>query len=355
MTDLRVMTYNMLHAPGDRLAPLVDVVRSVAPDVLACQEVNTFDGMMELAHALDMLPVWGIANSPEDYRDGQPVFEHLVIFTRLAPRRVHVHQGDRRAMFRPVLEVVLRLPDGPEVRVFTVHLRARVDPTERFLKFRELGSLLGVLSDADGPVIAMGDFNALAPDEANGSERPASVAELPDDHVAGIRGGVIGAILDAGFVDTYRLMHPYEGQQESTLLARAGWRVDYIFVNSLLEPYVSSSYILDNEAVRKASDHQPVVTDLAVSLTGNLRALGDGERKPQLEGFQVLPGTGETAMPRARQPSSPIQPLSRIGLRRAGHGLPGGGFVRTAPLVAPLCWPADSFQQCAKYTGGRGQ
>ena len=82
--------------------------------------------------------------------------------------------------------------------------------------------------------------------------------------MAGIRGGVIGAVLDAGFVDTYRLIHPYGGQQESTLLARAGWRVDYIFVNSLLEPYVSSSYIVDNEAVRKASDHRPVVTDLAV-------------------------------------------------------------------------------------------
>ena len=51
MTTLRLMTYNMLHAPGDRLAPLVEVVQSVAPDILACQEVNTFDGMMELAHA----------------------------------------------------------------------------------------------------------------------------------------------------------------------------------------------------------------------------------------------------------------------------------------------------------------
>ena len=296
MTNLRVMTYNMLHAPGDRLAPLVEVVKSVAPDVLACQEVNTFDGMMELAQALDMLPAWGIANSPEDYRDGQAVFEHLVIFTRLAPRRVHVHRGDRRAMFRPVLEVALRLPDGPEVHVFTVHLRARVDPTERFLKFRELGSLLGVLSDAEGPVIAMGDFNALAPDEFNGSERPTSSAGLPEDHVAGVRGGVIGAILEAGFVDSYRLMHPYEGQQESTLLARAGWRVDHIFVNSLLQPYVSSSYILDNEVVRKASDHRPVVTDLAFSPPHELSALGDGARKSELEGYPVLPtGTGPSS------------------------------------------------------------
>jgi hypothetical protein len=72
MTTLRAMTYNMLHAPGDRLAPLVEVVKGVGPDILACQEVNTFDGMMELSQELGMLPVWGIANSPEDYRDGDP-------------------------------------------------------------------------------------------------------------------------------------------------------------------------------------------------------------------------------------------------------------------------------------------
>jgi exonuclease III len=63
-------------------------------------------------------------------------------------------------------------------------------------------------------------------------------------------------------VDTYRLQHPYDGQAESTLLAGAGRRVDYIFVTSGLERFVSSSYILDNEAVLKASDHRPVVTEL---------------------------------------------------------------------------------------------
>ena len=38
MTRLRLMTYNMLHAPGDRLAPLVDVVKAVALDVLAVRK-----------------------------------------------------------------------------------------------------------------------------------------------------------------------------------------------------------------------------------------------------------------------------------------------------------------------------
>ncbi len=48
----------------------------------------------------------------------------------------------------------------------------------------------------------------------------------------------------------------------------------------------------------KASDHRPVVTDLAVALTDDLGALGDGERKPQLEGSQVLPsGVGLSSGP----------------------------------------------------------
>lgn len=262
MTKLRVMMYNMLHAPGDRLGPLAEVVKGVGPDVLACQEVNTFDGMMDLARELDMLPIWGTANSPEDYRDGQPVFEHLVVFTRLAPRRVQVHPGDRRAMFRPVLEVVLQPPGAPALHVFTVHLRARTDTNERFLKYRELGSLLSILADADGPIIAMGDFNAVAPGEGDGSSQGRPGTDQPEDHVSAVRGGVVDAIMGSGFVDSYRLMHPNDGQDESTLLARPGWRVDYIFVNSALERSVSSSYILDNEVALKASDHRPVVTEL---------------------------------------------------------------------------------------------
>jgi endonuclease/exonuclease/phosphatase family metal-dependent hydrolase len=263
MTSLRVMTYNMLHAPGDRLASLVSVVKSVGPDILACQEVNTFDGMMALSRELDMLPIWGVANSAEDNRGGEPVFEHLVILTRLAPRTVRVHRGDERAMFRPVLEVRLQLPGAPDITIFTVHLRALIDPHERFLKFRELGALLAILNEAEGPVIAMGDFNALAPAEVALSGDGPWRTDPPEDHVAAVRGSVIGAILDAGWADSYRMVHPYNGKDESTLVGRAGRRLDHIFVSSSLRQFVSDSYILDNENVQVASDHRPVVTEFS--------------------------------------------------------------------------------------------
>ncbi len=290
MTTLRVMTYNMLHAPGDRLAPLVDVVKGVSPDVLACQEVNTYDGMMELSRELKMMPVWGMANSAEDYRSGQPVFEHLVVFTRFPPRAVRVHPGDRRAMFRPVLEVRLQPPGAPEITIFVVHLRALIDPSERFLKFREVGSLLAILGDAMGPVIAMGDFNAIAPREAEGTSEPRSGTGAPEDHVAAVRGGVIGAIEDAGFVDSYRALNPRAlnpngGKDESTLLAGGGRRVDYIFVGPSLTSFVSSCYILDNEAVHLASDHRPVVAEFTFGANDALQGSHDGADTQEAEQY----------------------------------------------------------------------
>jgi hypothetical protein len=57
---------------------------------------------------------------------------------------------------------------------------------------------------------------------------------------------VIGAILEAGSFDSYRWST--RTPHTSTLLRRAGLRVHHIFVNSLLEPYVTNSYILDDEA-----------------------------------------------------------------------------------------------------------
>jgi len=89
-------------------------------------------------------------------------------------------------MFRPVLEVGLETPDGGTVTFFEVHLRAVLDGTEAYLKWRELSSLLSVISEADGPVVALGDFNALPP-----GQLPAVIGRpgLPEDHLAAVGAG----------------------------------------------------------------------------------------------------------------------------------------------------------------------
>ncbi len=259
MPRVKLMTYNMLHAPGDRLGALVEVVGAEAPDLLAAQEVNTYGGMMELSRELGMLPVWGPANAAEDTRDGAPLYEHLVLFTRWEPRLVRVHRGDRRAMFRPVLEVRLDIPGAGALNVFTVHFRAVPNPDEPYLKYRELGAFLAALSGAEERVVAMGDFNALPPGEEGGV---AAGPERPADHRDAVAGGVVGAIVASGYLDSYRLANPYDGTPAGTLLQRPGARVDYIFVSSDLAETVGHSSIVDTEAVARASDHRPVVTGL---------------------------------------------------------------------------------------------
>ena len=117
-----------------------------------------------------------------------------------------------------------------------------------------------MLGEADG-AIAMGDFNAMAPGEGGQVGPGAGGSELPEDHAAAVHGGVVGAVLDAGFVDSYRLRHVPDGTDESTLLGRPGRRLDHIFVTSSLQPFVANSYIVDNEMVQVASDHRPVVTE----------------------------------------------------------------------------------------------
>jgi exonuclease III len=108
----------------------------------------------------------------------------------------------------------------------------------------------------------MGDFNALAPEEA---ELAGPGPAKPEDHEAAVRGGVVGAVLAAGYVDSFRLANPYDGLAVSTLRHRPAWRVDHIFVSPALAGAVRRSYIVDTDAVAKASDHKPVVTELELS------------------------------------------------------------------------------------------
>jgi hypothetical protein len=102
----------------------------------------------------------------------------------------------------------------------------------------------------------------MAPSETGPDNRGPLGTDVPEDHLAAVRGGVIGAILEAGFVDSYRARHPFSGQGESTLIGRDGRRLDHILVSSALGRCIADSYILDNEMARVASDHLPVVTEL---------------------------------------------------------------------------------------------
>ncbi|KAE9311840.1 hypothetical protein PF008_g20102 [Phytophthora fragariae] len=74
-----------------------------------------------------------------------------------------------------------------------------------------------------------------------------------------------GSILDSGFVDTFRHLHPdkveysYFGYRHNMRAKNKGWRLDYFVVSENLTPNVRSSYIRGSVV---GSDHVPIGLEL---------------------------------------------------------------------------------------------
>ena len=111
--------------------------------------------------------------------------------------------------------------------------------------------------EKEKPVIACGDFNAAH--EEIDLARPSS-----NHHNAGFtdedREGITN-LLDAGFLDTFRLLHPDSRRYSwwshwgKARINNVGWRIDYFFISASLKPRLCSADI--HEAVL-GSDHCPV-------------------------------------------------------------------------------------------------
>ncbi|MBO3094308.1 endonuclease/exonuclease/phosphatase family protein [Cellulomonas dongxiuzhuiae] len=219
---LRVMTYN-LRGLRDELDALVDVVRSVRPDVLAVQE-------------------------PPRGATGRARLRGFAARTGL---RVAVGGGGARttallvAPYRSVHDAAgLRLPwrvgrtrrgvatarvDG--VRVVVVHLGLRAAERGRHVDL----VVRRLLRGPDGPVVVAGDLN-----ERPGGPSWAVLAEAA------------GGLQDAASV---------AGADQPTYPADVPRvRIDVVLVDHRLP--VLDAWVLDDAAVGVASDHRPLVVDL---------------------------------------------------------------------------------------------
>jgi endonuclease/exonuclease/phosphatase family metal-dependent hydrolase len=261
MTQLRIMTYNMLHAPGDRFTALHEVVRSAQPDILACQEIDDIPALLRLSEQLRMPAVIGYSNRPED----PPAPEHVAVLSRWPIVHLHLHAGDPEVMFRPVLEVWIAPPALSLLRCFVVHFRAMAGPVGSRVKMQEAEHLCELVAAAEPPYCALGDFNALTPGEfAVPSVEDTLQSEWgkqwPWDHREAVQGGVISRLAATGMIDTWRQVNDPAQVPHATLRDRASARVDYIWVDETLAPLVASSQVLRTPQAERASDHFPVIS-----------------------------------------------------------------------------------------------
>ena len=117
--------------------------------------------------------------------------------------------------------------------------------------------------DAQKPVIVCGDLNVAHQEiDLKNPQTNRRNAGLTDEER-----GKMSVLLDSGFVDTFRLLHPTEEGAYSWWSYRfrareknVGWRIDYFIVSQRLAPQVAEAAI---HAEVMGSDHCPVELRLA--------------------------------------------------------------------------------------------
>lgn len=243
-----------------RKGALQSFIAKETPDILCIQETKAKPGQAEI----DLPEYEEFWNSAE-----RPGYSGTAIFTRPKPQAVSLlfptemsfadQFGDPltegrvlTAEYEKLFLVNVYTPNSKRSLERLTLRKTLWDP--EFLKY--LKTL-----EQQKPVVVCGDFNA-AHTEID-LARPST-----NHHNAGFtdeeRQGITN-YLDAGFIDTFRTLHP-EAQRYTWWShfghARAnniGWRIDYFLISESLRPHLKSAEIYEHYS---GSDHCPISIEL---------------------------------------------------------------------------------------------
>jgi exodeoxyribonuclease-3 len=245
---LRLLSYNIQRGGAGREDALLSVIRACAPDIVVFQEA-TRPAVIERLATQASMPFWA----------AMPKLS-LGFMSRLPIAHYEWHRP--RVSRHAFLEIV---PADAPFRVFGVHLSAVFAAWTESRRVFELRAMLASIKrHQDGFHVLVGDFNTVTPGEL------LNVASLPQKVRATVwlSGGTIRwrtthVVKDAGYADAFRMLHPAD--PGLTLPASSPQvRLDYLFVPSGQLHRVVSCDVVRSEAAKTASDHLPLLSELAL-------------------------------------------------------------------------------------------
>jgi exodeoxyribonuclease-3 len=173
---------------------------------------------------------------------------------------VHVAWHRPRISRHAFLEIV---PEAVPWRIFGVHLSAvHAAWTER-RRVLELRALLHSIAEHQhGAHALVGDFNTVAPgDMLDIRKLPARLRALVWLSGGRVRWRTIQTVLDAGYRDAFRHLHPdLVGNTFPTWDPHV--RLDYLFLPERWLESVSNCDVFNGDTVRQGSDHFPLIAEL---------------------------------------------------------------------------------------------
>ena len=248
--SLRLLSYNIRFGGVGREQALAEVIKAAAPDLVVFQEA-THPHVIERLSAATGFPFWAARRN------------HSIGY--LSRREVAYHEWHYPAGARhSFLEIV---PAGTETRVFGLHLSARFSRWDERRRWREIRALLqGIKRHQDGFHVLVGDFNTLAPGEILEMDKlPAWIRALIWISGRKLQRETIQFVLDAGYVDGYRTLHPDDkGYTFPTWDPHV--RLDYVFAPKVFKERLLSCEVITEpkELIKAATDHCPLIAELAV-------------------------------------------------------------------------------------------
>jgi exodeoxyribonuclease-3 len=244
---LRLLSYNIRYGGSGREDRIAEVIRAAAPDVVVFQEGSRPHVVERLAAATGM-PHWGARRG-----------ESLAYMSRAPVEHAGWHQP--RVSRHAFLEIV---PAGARWRIFGVHLSAvHAAWTEARRRYELRALLVSIQQHQSGEHALVGDFNTLAPGELLDVRKlPARLRALVWLSGGRIRWRTIQAVLDAGYTDGFRHLQPdVVGYTFPTWDPHV--RLDYLFVPKSFVGRVTRCEVFTANGVREASDHFPLLAELA--------------------------------------------------------------------------------------------
>jgi endonuclease/exonuclease/phosphatase family metal-dependent hydrolase len=291
---LRILTYNILVGGTERLEQLTTLIRSTRPDIVGLAEATDADVVAELAKRLHMqFRLTGEGTRKRDW--------HVALLSRLPIIESTIHRRPEIFTRRHFLEVTVEDTNGKPLTLYVVHLTSEARNGKRSVLVRraETRELLNTMTQHKGsPHLVMGDFNSIAPKDTFQASKLArhyirrfehnrsrdtslpvgqrvlrtAVRTLVNSRGGGFlldtvgpnygRGG-IDLLLNSGYVDCFRQLHPHE-YGYTFPASIPSLRIDYVFASSGLAPsLVSCSVITTGDGVsgEQASDHLPVLAE----------------------------------------------------------------------------------------------
>ena len=242
----RLLTYNIRLGGAGRVDPIARIVNACAPDLVLLQEATRPDVVAQIAARTGMA----------DWRAFPR--QSLGYMSRAEVTQASWHQP--RFSHHAFVDI---LPAGQSFRVFGVHLSAvHAAWTER-RRVYELRALLRAVAEHEGGMhVLAGDFNTLAPGALLDLKRlPFRLRPFVWLSGGRIKWRTIQTVLDAGYVDAFRLKHPDDPGY--TMPAHDPHvRLDYAFVPAAYTDRVRQCGVAGHPDAAAASDHLPLVLDL---------------------------------------------------------------------------------------------